>query len=101
MERSKKVSQANGEAVPRPTDPFLYDILTVPDLAAVEASFDRSRLLLQQGIDAAMALDASNSIQASNRLERMLAHQMAAIQHCNNTSPLAIDQTPIWGRPGC
>jgi hypothetical protein len=62
MERSKKVSQANGEAVPRPTDPFLYDILTVPDLAAVEASFDRSRLLLQQGTDAAMALDASNSM---------------------------------------
>ena len=65
-------------AVPRPTDPFLYDTLTVPDLAAIEASFDRSRLLLGSDV-AAMALDAANSIQASNSLEKMLAHQMAAL----------------------
>jgi hypothetical protein len=33
--------------------------LTIPGLAAVEASLDRSRLLLQSGTDvAAMALDA-------------------------------------------
>jgi hypothetical protein len=52
--------------------------LTIPDLAAAEASLDRSRLLLQSETDvAAMALDAANSIQARNSLEKMLAHQMA------------------------
>ena len=53
---------------------------TIPDLAAVEASFDRSRLLVQTGADvAAMTLDAVQSIQASTRLEKMVAHQMAAV----------------------
>jgi hypothetical protein len=52
--------------------------MAVPDLAAVEASLERSRLLLDYGIDAvAMALDASASIKAENSLERMLAHQLA------------------------
>ena len=36
----------------------LYDTLTIPDLLAVEVSFDRSRLLIQSGTDvAAMALE--------------------------------------------
>ena len=79
MSTSKEVSQANGEAIPPATKRFLYDTLTVPDLAAVEASFDRSQLLLEHGTDvAAMALDAANTIQASNSLEKMLAHQLAA-----------------------
>ena len=65
--------------MPPTTENFLHDALTIPDLAAVEASLDRSSLLLQSGTDvAAMALDAASSIQASNSLERMLAHQMAA-----------------------
>jgi hypothetical protein len=75
----KDVLQANGEAVPPRTEKFLHEALTIPDLAAVEASLDRSRLLLQSGTDvAAMALDAASSIHATNSLERMLAHQMAA-----------------------
>jgi hypothetical protein len=79
MAKAKEVSQANGEAVPPPTEKFLHDTLTVPDLAAVEASFDRSRLLLERGADvAAMGLDAANTIQAGNSLEKMLAHQLAA-----------------------
>ena len=79
MARSKEVLQGSGEAVPPPAERFLHDTLTVPDLAAVEASFDRSRLLLENGTDvAAMALDAANSIQACNSLEKMLAHQLAA-----------------------
>jgi len=58
---------------------FLHDTLAIPELAPVEASLDRSRLLLQSGTDvAAMALDAANSIQAKDSLEKMLAHQMAA-----------------------
>jgi hypothetical protein len=76
---SMKVARANGEALPPQTERFLYDTLSVPDLAAVEASFDRTRLLSEQGADvAAMGVDAANSIQASNSLERMLAHQLAA-----------------------
>ena len=76
---SKKVARANGEALPPQTERFLYDTLSVPDLAAVEASFDRTRLLSEQGADvAAMGVDAANSIQACNSLEKMLAHQLAA-----------------------
>jgi hypothetical protein len=79
MARIKGVAQSHGEAVPPPTETFLHDALTIPDLAAVEASLDRNWLLLQSGTDvAAMALDAASSIQASNSLERMLAHQLAA-----------------------
>jgi hypothetical protein len=78
--RSKEVTQANGEAVPPTTDKFIYDTLTVPDLASVEASFERTQLLLQQGPGvAAMGVDASTSIQSRNSLERMLAHQLAAV----------------------
>ena len=70
---------ANREGVPPQADKFLYDTLTVPDFAAVEASFDRTRLLTEHGADvAAMALDAVNTIQAENSLEKMLAHQLAA-----------------------
>jgi hypothetical protein len=51
----------------------------VPDLAAVEASLERSRLLLNYGTDvAAMAIDAAVSIKADNSLEKMLAHQLTA-----------------------
>jgi len=80
MLRSKEVFQANGKAIPPDANTFLYDTLTVPDLAAVEASFDRSRLLTEQGADvAAMALDVANTIQAGNSSEKMLAHQLAAM----------------------
>jgi hypothetical protein len=71
MAKSKEVIPGNGEAVPPEADTFFYDTLTVPDLAAVEASFDRSRLLTEQGADvAAMALDVANTIQAGNSSEK-------------------------------
>ncbi len=80
MAKSKEVTPANGETVPPQADKFFYDTLTIPDLAAVEASFDRSRLLTEQGADvAAMALDVANTIQAGNSSEKMLAHQLAAM----------------------
>ena len=80
MARAKNVKQANGEALPPPDDKLPYDTLADPDLAAVEASLERSRLLLHyHGADAAaMALDAASSINAENSLEKMLAHQLAA-----------------------
>ena len=83
MARARHVPQVNGEVLPRPEEQPLYDTMAVPDLAAVEASLERSRLLLDCGIDAvAMALDASASIQAENSLEKMLAHQLA-VAHKN------------------
>jgi hypothetical protein len=81
--RAKTVPQVNGEVLPGPAEQPLYDTMAVPDLAAVEASLERSRLLLDYGIDAvAMALDASASINAANSLEKMLAHQLA-VAHKN------------------
>ena len=81
--RARTVPQVNGEALPGPQHQPLYDTMAVPDLAAVEASLERSRLLLDCGIDAvALALDASASIEAANSLEKMLAHQLA-VAHKN------------------
>jgi hypothetical protein len=78
--RSKEVKLANGEALPTGAEKILHDTLTVPDLASVEASFERTRLLIQQGSGvAAMAVDASASIQSRDSLEKMLAHQLAAL----------------------
>ena len=72
--RSKELTQAKGEAVLPQTEQTLHDTLTVPDLAAVEASFERTRLLLSSGPNvAAMGVDAADSIQARNSLEKMLA----------------------------
>jgi len=83
MVRARHVPQVNGEALPRPEEQPLYNTMAVPDLAAVEASLERSRLLLDYGIDAvAMALDAPASIEATNSLEKILAHQLA-VAHKN------------------
>jgi hypothetical protein len=78
--RSKEVHVSNGEAIPAAAESVLHDTLTVPDLASVEASFERTQLLVQQGPGvAAMGLDAAVSIQAKNSPEKMLAHQLAAL----------------------
>lgn len=67
------MGQIKGEWVDGTMPECLKEPLTIPDLAAVEASLDRSRLLLQSGTDVvAMALDAANSIEANNSLGRML-----------------------------
>jgi len=77
--RSKEVNLANGEAIPTGAEKVLNDTLTIPDLASVEASFERTQLLVQQGPGVAdMAVDASASIQSQNSLEKMLAHELAA-----------------------
>lgn len=80
LTRINGMVEVNGECVDSTMPGCYKEPLAIPDLAAVEASLDRSRLLLQSGTDiAAMALDAANSIQATNSLEKMLAHQMAAM----------------------
>lgn len=77
--RSKELAQAKGEAIPPESAHPFHDTLAIPDLASVESSFERSRLLLASGPNvAAMGFDASDTIQAKNSLEKMLAHQLAA-----------------------
>ncbi len=57
----------------------IRNTLKSPDSAAVDASIARTDLLLQDKADiTALAVDAANSIDAENCLEKMLAHQMAA-----------------------
>ena len=62
----------------------LVNTLTEPTVAALEASNHRTELLTQLGTDiAAMALDAADTIGAGNSLEKMLAHQMAALHEAS------------------
>ncbi len=68
---------AGGEALPL-DQPELCDTMATPGAVAVDASRDRLELLSQLGTDCtAMALDAADSMQAGNSLERMLGHQLA------------------------
>ena len=70
---------AGGEALPQ-GNPELRDTMKTPGVVAMDASADRLRLVSQVGLDcAAAALDASDSIMASNSLERMAAHQLAVL----------------------
>ncbi len=100
--RAKDIPHAKDAAVPRPSEQFLQDFLTTPDLPALEATLDRNRLLLQDGLDvAAMAVDAALSIQASNSLEKMLAHQLAAThKQILELMGQVSCQLSLWGRAG-
>lgn len=72
-----------GEVLPA-QDGFLRDTLATPGLAALDASADRLDLISAMGAEiTAMALDASDTIQAGNSLEKMLAHQLAALHHAS------------------
>jgi hypothetical protein len=82
-------AMAMGEAVP-PTRSELADTLTVSDMANLDASAHRLELLERLGLNCvAMALDAADSIQAGNSLEKMAAHQLA-IAH--KTALMLIDK---------
>ncbi len=68
---------AGGEAIPAMPS-RIANTLAAPDVVALDASAHRLKLLDRMGLDcAAMALDAADSIEASNSLEKMLAHQLA------------------------
>lgn len=70
----------SGGEVMNPKPFCLANTLADPSTAAVDASNHRTDLLTMVGSDiAAMALDAADTIEAGNSLEKMLAHQMAAI----------------------
>lgn len=54
----------------------IRDTLQNPDTVAVDASMERTRSLHHAGA-LEIGIDAANSIEAKNSLEKMLAHQMA------------------------
>ncbi len=57
---------------------FIKNTLENGDLVAEEASITRTDLLCQPNTDiSALAVDAADSVMASNSMEKMLAHQMA------------------------
>lgn len=57
----------------------LRDTLASPDAAAIGASIERTELLVDAGADDVLplAIDAAQSVAATNSLEKMLIHQMA------------------------
>jgi hypothetical protein len=60
-----------------PLADFLRDTLAAPDLVTAEASYQRMALL-QQVTCLELGLDLAETLHASNSLEKLLAHQMAA-----------------------
>lgn len=81
---STPVQIGSGGEVIKPEAAGMINTLSQPSIAAVDASNHRTDLLTMLGSDiAAMALDAADTIEAGNSLEKMLAHQMAAIHHAS------------------
>jgi hypothetical protein len=72
---------AGGELIDRENmcDPTV-DTVAHPDWVTAEASRDRLGLASQAG-SLSLALDAADTIQAQDSLEKMLVHQMAALHH--------------------
>jgi hypothetical protein len=72
---------AGGELIDRRNscDP-LVDTVAHPDYVSAEASRDRLGLASQAG-SLSLALDAADTIQAQDSLEKMLVHQMAVLHY--------------------
>src|SRR5215472_11142365 len=72
---------AGGELIDRENrcDPTV-DTVAHPDCVTAEASRDRLALASQAG-SLSLALDAADTIQAQDSLEKMIIHQMAALHH--------------------
>jgi hypothetical protein len=70
---------AGGELAPfRDGEAWLRNTVTQPDYVTIDASHDRLELANQAGV-LEMGLDAAVTIGAQNSLEKMLAHQLAAL----------------------
>ena len=77
--RARAARVALGEVIPEEPG-YLKDTLAIPDLVALDASTERTRLLMADGVDAlALALDAANSAGAKSSLEKMHIHQLAIL----------------------
>ena len=72
---------AGGELIDREkVGSHLVDTVAHPDYVTAEASRDRLALASQAG-SLGLALDAADTIQAQDSLEKMLVHQMAVLHH--------------------
>jgi hypothetical protein len=72
---------ASGELIDREkVGSHLVDTVAHPDYVTAEASRDRLALASQAG-SLSLALDAADTIQAQDGLEKMLVHQMAALHY--------------------
>ena len=92
----RRPMMACGEVVPQ-SNAELRDTLATPGVVALDASAERLELVAQVGVDcAAMALDASDTVNASNSLERMAAHQMAVLHRTamNFAAKASLQQDP-------
>ncbi len=70
---------AGGEVVDQ-SKPELVNTMKNPTLVAIDASNHRTELITSIGGSvAAMALDIADTIQAENSVEKMVAHQLAAV----------------------
>ncbi len=77
--RARAARVALGEVLPEEPG-FLRDTLSIPDLTALDASIERTRLLMANGVDAlALALDAAHTAGAKTSLEKMHLHQLAVL----------------------
>jgi hypothetical protein len=65
----------NTEVLP-PKPSYLRDTLADPDLAAVESSETRGRLLKMNDV-VALGIDVSNTVKAANTAEKLVAHEIA------------------------
>jgi hypothetical protein len=72
---------AGGELIDREkVGSHLVDTVAHPDYVTAEASRDRLGLASQAG-SLSLALDAADTIQAQDGLEKMIVHQMAVLHH--------------------
>lgn len=71
---ARQANVVNGEAVPEVG--YLRDTLEDPDLAAVESSEIRGRLLQQNDV-IALGVDLAKTVNAANTAEKLIAHEIA------------------------
>ena len=79
-------------------DLALRDTLAAPDAAALDASANRLDLMTRIGTDvAAMALDAAQTVGASNSIEKMYCHQLAVLHNASMQmmSNAALESDPV------
>ena len=88
---------AGAEVVPQ-HDLELNDTLAAPDAAALDASANRLELVTMVGTNvAAMAVDAAQTVGASNSIEKMYCHQLAVLHNTSMQmmSKAALETDPV------
>lgn len=86
-----------GDAKPSNVRRYYTNTLEQPNMISVDASEDRAALATAAGV-LSLALDASVTTKADNSVEKMMAHECAALHHAGMTL-LAMFQSPITNLP--